>query len=100
MARWQKAVLALGVISAGTSGLLSLAGRRTVAAYAILPAVVTSVWIFVGHLVTVDDEAPGGWANPDGVPEVWRQSLLWLAMKAMVCAGVAGGAAWLWMAKK
>ena len=25
-----------------------------------------SAWVFVGHLVTADDDLPGGWSNPDG----------------------------------
>lgn len=25
-----------------------------------------SGWVFFGHLVTADDDAPGGWSNPDG----------------------------------
>lgn len=25
-----------------------------------------AAWAFFGHLVTADDDAPGGWSNPDG----------------------------------
>lgn len=24
-----------------------------------------SAWAFFGHLITSDDDAPGGWSNPD-----------------------------------
>jgi hypothetical protein len=35
-------------------------------------------WPLVGTLVTIDDDLPGGWSNPDGmaVPE-WRTSWWW-----------------------
>lgn len=29
-------------------------------------ALVVSGWLFIGHLVTIDDELPGGFFNPDG----------------------------------
>ena len=33
-----------------------------------------SAWAFVGHFVTVDDDLPGGWSNPDGkFPVPWKQ---------------------------
>ena len=99
MTRWQKSVLGGVAISVGASGLLALAGRHDVAAYVTLPALIISAWAFVGHLVTVDDEAPGGWANPDGAADIWRQSLFWLAVKAVACAGIAGWTGWLWMEK-
>ncbi len=35
-----------------------------------MPYVFTAVgftgWLFLGHLITIDDEFPGGWSNPDG----------------------------------
>ncbi|WP_426701182.1 hypothetical protein ACPPVV_17715 [Rhodanobacter sp. Col0626] len=40
-----------------------------------------SVWAFVGHLVTADDDAPGGWSNPDGPLSFPRAELL---IKALV----------------
>jgi hypothetical protein len=30
-----------------------------------------SVWAFVGHLVSFDDELPGEWGNPEGSEKVW-----------------------------
>ena len=36
-------------------------------------------WSSVGQLVTLDDDLPGGWSNPDGDPAVARQAKLWLA---------------------
>jgi hypothetical protein len=40
-----------------------------------------AAWAFVGHLVTADDDAPGGWSNPDGkLPFPWAE----LGLKAFV----------------
>jgi hypothetical protein len=40
-----------------------------------------SAWAFFGHLITADDDAPGGWSNPDGKnPLPWRA----LGIKAAV----------------
>ena len=47
----------------------------------IYTAIGFSVWVFVGHLVTSDDDAPGGWSNPAGsLPFPWTE----LAMKGLV----------------
>ena len=36
-----------------------------------------SGWAFFGHLVTADDDAPGGWSNPDGrLPFPWVEPSL------------------------
>lgn len=40
-----------------------------------------SAWAFFGHLVTADDDARGGWSNPDGsFPFPWGR----LILKALV----------------
>ena len=39
-------------------------------------------WIVAGHLVTIDDEEPGGWSNPEGSERIWHSSLLELGAKA------------------
>ncbi|NEZ02539.1 hypothetical protein G4Y73_00075 [Wenzhouxiangella sp. XN201] len=43
-------------------------------------------WLVAGHLLTLDDEEPGGFSNPDGSRGIWRSSLLELAAKASVLA--------------
>ncbi len=43
--------------------------------------------IFVGHLITIDDDLSGGWSNSDGsIPFPWPQ----LAIKAAVLLCLAG----------
>jgi hypothetical protein len=32
----------------------------------LYPAIGFAVWALGGHLITLDDELPGGWSNPDG----------------------------------
>jgi hypothetical protein len=44
-----------------------------------------SGWALVGHIVTADDDLPGGWSNPFGeLPFPWRELLL----KALVFIGL------------
>jgi hypothetical protein len=46
-----------------------------------------AAWIFAGHLITIDDDFPGGWSNPDGSsPLPWRE----LAIKTAVLLGLVG----------
>jgi hypothetical protein len=52
-----------------------------------MPAVLLTGWAFVGHLVTLDDDAPGGWSNPERSSELWRQSLLNLGILLAVLCG-------------
>ena len=49
-----------------------------------------SAWAFVGHLVTADDDAPGGWSNPNGsLPFPWVELLI----KALVLGALSALAA-------
>jgi hypothetical protein len=44
-------------------------------------AIGIAVWVFVGHLITIDDDFSGGWSNPDGIhPFPWHE----LGMKALI----------------
>jgi len=44
----------------------------------LILAGLTIAWPLVGTLITIDDDLPGGWGNPDGkfVPE-WRTLWWW-----------------------
>lgn len=48
------------------------------------PALILSGWAFAGHLVTLDDDMPGEWSNPQGSKKIWHLSLGELALKALV----------------
>ena len=43
-----------------------------------------SAWIAFGHLVTLDDDMPGEWSNPEGDKKLWHSSLVILAIKFAV----------------
>ena len=43
-----------------------------------------AIWAFVGHLVTLDDDARGGWSNQDGSRRFWRDSLFELFVKLLI----------------
>lgn len=55
-------------------------GRPTLVVPLGVPAMLLTGWAFVGHLITLDDDAPGGWSNPERFPKLWRQSLSTLAI--------------------
>src|SRR5688572_13613971 len=52
----------------------------------------------LGTLITADDDAPGGWSNPDGtVRSPWRRSEFWADMTfrgALASSAFAIGAGW------
>lgn len=51
----------------------------------IFTAIGFSALVLLGHLVTIDDDLPGGWSNPDGtVPFPWRNLLI----KGLVLVGL------------
>lgn len=58
------------------------------AAILSVPLLVMAGWGFIGHLVSLDDDIPGGWSNPDGDVTLWRQSVRELLVKLVVVLGV------------
>jgi hypothetical protein len=56
-------------------------------------------WPLVGTLVTIDDDFPGGWSNPDGTrPSPFRTSTFWRQIVvglALTAAGSAIDEGWL-----
>ncbi|MCB1633551.1 MAG: hypothetical protein KDI37_17770 [Xanthomonadales bacterium] len=40
-----------------------------------------SALVLLGHVLTLDDDMPGGWCNPEGQAGIWRTSLMLLAAK-------------------
>lgn len=50
-------------------------------------------WPLVGTLVTIDDDLPGGWSNPDGsVTPPWLEAWFWGRIVAGFAIAVAGAA--------
>jgi hypothetical protein len=55
-------------------------------------------WPIIGTLITLDDDLPGGWSNPDGsVRPPWREAPFWgqiVAGLALSAAGFAVDVGW------
>ncbi|MBB3169451.1 hypothetical protein FHS30_002659 [Simiduia aestuariiviva] len=47
------------------------------------PALAISGFAAFGHFITLDDDMPGEWSNPEGSKEIWHESLRWLAIKVV-----------------
>jgi hypothetical protein len=45
-----------------------------------------SVWAFFGHLITADDDALGGWSNPDGKAPFHWQALVLISLGLIAVA--------------
>ncbi|OOG60531.1 hypothetical protein B0E47_02840 [Rhodanobacter sp. B05] len=60
----------------------------------VAPVVFAGLALF-GHLITLDDDARGGFSNPQSSSGIWRSSLLALTLKAglfgLVCFLVFSG---------
>jgi len=66
-----------------------LGASPTSAAWLGSPALLFSAWAAFGHLITLDDDYPGEWSNPDQDKTAWRRSLKQLLAKFLVLAVVA-----------
>jgi hypothetical protein len=95
----------LVLIIYGVSLLLAVAaaciGLRDWVVTLSLPALALSGLAVAGHVTTMDDDAPGGYSNPDGDIEMWAESVrklkwkfltLCLAVAAVVLSLTFGGA--------
>ena len=68
--------------------VVAVAASTALSALWSVPYVYTAVgfaaWAFFGHLITADDDLPGGWSNPDGA-----RAFPWVALAAkgaVLCA--------------
>jgi hypothetical protein len=81
-ARW----LTFVSISMSLSLAAQLLDYPLVAAVVVAPAVLALGFAFAGHLITLDDDAPGEFSNPDGDQSVWQTSLSHLIVKFLAFA--------------
>ena len=51
-----------------------------------VPLALLTGWAFLGHLITLDDELPGGWSNPGHSRVIWHRSLAELMLKMVFFA--------------
>ncbi len=43
-------------------------------------------WAFLGHFVTLDEDMPGEWSNPQDSKKVWYSSVVELLLKLLAFA--------------
>ena len=79
-----KIVIAVLVISYLTAFIALVIGAGAEGRIAAAPALVLSGWGLFGHLITLDDDIPGEWSNPEGSKKVWRNSLVELLVKLLL----------------
>ncbi len=82
--------IVLGVFAASVAG--SLVASQLFSSPAALwlgaPALIMSGWAAIGHLVTIDDDSPGGWSNQESSDRTWHRSLRDLSIKLAVFIAV------------
>jgi hypothetical protein len=76
------------LISCVGAAVSYLIGARSVGNWIAAPALVLSGWAALGHLITLDDDMPGAWSNPQRSRALWHRSLAGLTMKLMVFVGL------------
>jgi hypothetical protein len=81
-------VIAIFLASVAGFAVAFLLGVRSVGNWLGVPAIILSGWAAFGHLVTLDDDFPGGWSNPERSRPIWFKSLGQLAAKFAVFAVV------------
>jgi hypothetical protein len=84
----QRIVIGIFLTSIVVALITLFFGHETSAQYAAAPALILSGLVALGHLVTLDDDAPGEWSNSEVSSEIWRHSLIELAIKLIVFAAV------------
>ena len=81
MSRFARIIIGIYVWSVVASLGAFAIGARTAATYLACPGMLLSGWAFLGHLVTLDEDAAGGWSNPNNSRAIWRSSLAQLGIK-------------------
>jgi hypothetical protein len=88
-------LMLLVMLSLAASLVAIAVGERRFAAFVVAAAAIVSALGVIGHLVTLDDDARGGWSNPDGEHALWRRSLLELGIKILAFAASCTLLLWL-----
>ena len=77
-------VLTIFGISILAALVVSYLGYTILAKAVGTPALMIVAWVAIGHFVTLDDDMPGEWSNPEGNKKIWYSSLLELLVKVIV----------------
>ena len=70
-----KFALALLALTLCGSIVASILHARQLAVWLGAPALIASGWAAFGHFITLNDELPGGWSNPENSRSIWYRSL-------------------------
>ena len=76
-----KYVMAIFLVSCAGSVVAYFLGSAGPAKWLAMLPLVLSGWAFFGHLVTLDDDMPEEWSNPDGSKSFWSKSNAELLLK-------------------
>ena len=77
-----------GIVSLVASFAAAAVGSPRFAVWLGAPALLFSAWAFVGHLVTIDDDYPGGFSNPQKSQALWSTSVRALGMKFLAFVAI------------
>jgi hypothetical protein len=94
MSKGAISVMSIFLVSCTGAAVSYLFGARSVGNWIAAPALILSGWAAVGYLITLDDDMPGEWSNPQRSRAVWRRSLAELTVKLLAFAGVVGLEIW------
>ena len=81
MNRATKAIVVALCASYASSGVALLLGDYSAGRLLIAPALILAGWASLGHFVTLDDDASGGWSNMGRSRKIWLSSLAELSVK-------------------
>jgi len=88
MGKFQKIIIGVFIISFVGGVATSMLSYEVIAKGIGIPALVLSGWASFGHFITLDDDMPGEWSNPEGENKKWYSSILELFVKIAVFAAV------------
>ena len=86
----RSARIAIGVmaVSFGSAVVAFLFGAHVLGTWLAGPALILLAWAVIGHLITLDDDMPGEWSNPQGSRRAWYASLGELFVKVVLLVGL------------
>ena len=88
MTKLRKLVIVIFVISFAGGAVASFFGHAVIAKIIGSAALVLSVRACFGHIVTLDDDAPGEWSNPERSKAIWSNSVGELFIKVVAVLSV------------
>jgi len=88
MGKLQQLTIAVFTISFVGGVTASMLGYGVTAKGVGTPALLLAGWASFGHFITLDDDMPGEWSNPEKSKKIWYGSILELFVKIAVFVAV------------